>query len=354
VNGIRARCLIVVVTVVAIVAGCDSRAAISLAPDPASPSPPATSLPTVEPTTATPSLPPTAAPTPVSLARPSGVRFRTRDEGTCPSDPRELCSIDETVVTVSWKAPRTEGVEIRVYGVTRCLGTNAAGAPIDGACLREGTRLPPSALVLLAAVPASDGRTTVRLQPSARGLADTEGGEKVYSVVLGAFGDAGDQSVMAIAATQDYCEATKDPCASRRGVTMTGEAATGNRAGRLLITLAIGGLAPGESVTLQASARYRATWTCGEATCQPGSLCGPAAWDETAGTAKATARAVAVSDGTASARLRLVAPPPAAACPADGVAPWYGGGERWTWIKVSDPAHRLRLTPEPVEARVVY
>jgi hypothetical protein len=296
---------------------------------------------------------PTPEPTPVPVAKPSGVRFDATDEGTCPSDPQATCSIDERVVTVSWKAPRTEGVEIRVYGVTTCFGTDADGAVIDGACLREHTRLPSSALVLLGNAPASQGSATVYLQPSGRGLADTQRGEKVYSVVLGAFNDAGDESVLAIAATQDYCDATKAPCDSRDGVTMTGEAAQGNRAGRLLIRVSMAGLAPGDSVTLKAAARYQVDWTCGEAPCPRGGLCGPAASDETLGTARATASGVAGADGTASARLRLVAPPPAATCPADPAAPWLGGGERWTRIKVTDPAHRLRLGPDPVEA-VVY
>ena len=36
-------------------------------------------------------------------------------------DPQDTCAIADLVYTLSWKAPRMEAVEIRVYGVTTCF-----------------------------------------------------------------------------------------------------------------------------------------------------------------------------------------------------------------------------------------
>ena len=265
-----------------------------------------------------------------------------------------MCSIDAEVVTVSWKAPRTQGVEVRVYGITKCLGTDSDGAMIDGRCLREHTTLPSSVMTLLARVPASKGKVTLSMIPSGSGLADTARGETVYSIVLAAYNSAAEHSIFAIAATQGYCAVTETPCDSQGGVTMAGEATLGDSPGQLLIKVRMAGLAPGESTTLRAAARYSADWTCGESPCTGGGLCGPAHVETTAGTATATVRVEADADGTASARVQLAVPPPAAACPVDPDAPWYGGGESWTRIIVTDPAHELSLTPDPVTAQVVY
>jgi hypothetical protein len=123
-----------------------------------------------------------------------------------------MCSIDEQVVTVSWKQPRTKGVQIRVYGVTECFGTDSRGRVIDGDCLRPHTALPASVRVLLAKVPASKGKVTIRMVPSASGLADTRGGREVYSFVLAAYNADGAHSTFAIAATGLYCMAADVDC----------------------------------------------------------------------------------------------------------------------------------------------
>ena len=210
-------------------------------------------------------------------------------------------------------------------------------------------------MTLLARVPASKGEVTLSMFPSGRGLADTARGKTVYSFVLAAFNAAGESSVFAIAATGDYCAATDTACASGDSVTMTGEATLGEAPGQLLIGVRLAGLAPGEVATLiEAAARYSADWTCGESPCTGDGLCGPAHGETAAGRATATVQAVAGADGTASARVRLTAPPPAAACPVDPGASWYGGGERWTRISVTDPAHELLVEPDPVTAHVVY
>jgi hypothetical protein len=265
-----------------------------------------------------------------------------------------MCSIDAEVVTVSWRAPRTKGAEVRVYGITKCLGTDRDGAIIDGRCLREHTVLPSSAMTLLASVPASKGEVTLSMVPSGDGLADTVRGKTVYSFVLAAYDAAGEPSVFAIAATEDYCATTEAPCESQGGVTMTGGAAIGDSSGHLLISVHMAGLAPGGGTRLKAVANYTVDWTCGEGACSGEGLCGPGHVEETAGTATATVRAVADDDGRASPRVRLVAPPPATACPVDADAPWYGGSESWTWIIVTDSAHDFSLTLDPVNSYVVY
>ncbi len=359
-DGRRAFAVVGVMAVVAILAGCASPGAGSLAPDTTSPSPQATAPPTAEPTRAIPSpsapLRATPKPTPSPMPpKPSGVRFESESEGTCSSDPREMCSIDAEVVTVSWRAPRTKGVEVRVYGITKCLGTDSDGAIIDGRCLREHSVLPSSVMTLLANVPASKGEVTLSMFPSGDGLADTARGKTVYSFVLAAYNAAGEPSVFAIAATEEYCATTEVPCdISQGGVTMTGEAATGDSSGQLLISVRMAGLAPGEGAALKAVAQYTVAWTCGEGECSGDGLCGPAHVEETAGTATATVRAEADADGRASPRVRLVAPPPAATCPVDPEAPWYGGGESWTRIIATDSAHDLSLTLDAVDSHVVY
>jgi hypothetical protein len=365
----RALSVAAVTAVVAILAGCASPGAGSPMPDPTSPPPAATPSPQAAPPQATPSPTaeptprPTPKPTPVPVPpKPSGLEYSVQDlsDNCPPAQPaREgedvaTCSIDERVVTVSWKAPRTQGVEVQVYGVTKCLGTDSDGVMIDGRCLREHTALPSSVMTLLARVPASKGKVTLSMIPSGSGLADTARGKGVYSIVLAAYNSAAQPSIFAIAATQGYCAVTETPCDSQGGVTMAGEATLGDSPGQLLIRIQVAGLSPGESTTLRAAARYSADWTCGESPCTGEGLCGPAHGETTAGTATATVRAIADADGTASARVQLVAPPPATACPVDPDASWGGGGERWTRISVTDPAHELSLTPDPVTAHVVY
>ena len=110
---------------------------------------------TPEPTinVAGPSLAATSQPTPVpEPPKPSGVTF---DERVRVSDDEAFAEITQTV---TWRAPRTEGVEIRVYGVTECIAEPANPSPdTSGPCLVEHTPLPASVRRLLATAPASDG-----------------------------------------------------------------------------------------------------------------------------------------------------------------------------------------------------
>ena len=93
---------------------------------------------------------PTPKPTPVpGPPKPSGVKFNERVHV---SDDE---AVAEFTQTVTWQTPRMEGIEIRVYGVTKCLA-EPKDPPADssGPCLVEHTALPPSVVTLLATAPA--------------------------------------------------------------------------------------------------------------------------------------------------------------------------------------------------------
>lgn len=102
---------------------------------------------------ASPSLAATPKPTPVpEPPKPTGVTF---DEQVRVSDDEAFAEITQTV---TWREPRSEGVEIRVYGVTECIAEPASPPPAtSGPCLVEHTPLPASVRRLLATAPASDG-----------------------------------------------------------------------------------------------------------------------------------------------------------------------------------------------------
>jgi len=169
--------------------------------------------------TATPSAPsptpvarPTLKPTPLAVPpRPTGVKLHEESEAICGDDPREMCAIGDSIYTVSWKAPRTKGVEIRVYGVTTCFGVDGSGRMIDGDCLRQHTEVPASVRVLLAKAPASKGKVTWRMEP-AQSLAQTRDGVPVYSFVLATYNAEGGHSIFAIADAGDYCTSADVEC----------------------------------------------------------------------------------------------------------------------------------------------
>jgi len=151
-----------------------------------SPTPVATAMPT-----------PTPQPTPTPLAvppRPSGLAYgRCCGEGNW-----------EQVSSLSWEEPRTKGVEIRVYGVTKCFPPTDNG---DELCLREGTELPADVRVLLAKGPATAGELSWFQTESNGDEVVGEGctvamldknGTPYYSVVVEAYSAAG-PSIFAIA-----------------------------------------------------------------------------------------------------------------------------------------------------------
>ena len=120
----------------------------------------------------------------------------------------------QKTATVTWRAPRSQGVEIRVYGVTECLSMpDPAPELSEGPCLLEHTRLPASALSLAATAPASTGRATwtwiedwsgegCQWYPPVSG----RDGSWYESVVLAAYGASG-RSTFAIAAPGSWCTA---------------------------------------------------------------------------------------------------------------------------------------------------
>jgi len=194
------------VIVVAVIGACTASAAPSPAPVPTpstiAASPTATARTSLEATDSprspnpAPTPRPSSNPTPVSMPpKPSGVSFDEKRKG----DDAQSAEITQTV---RWIAPRSEGVEIRVYGVTECIAKPANPSPdTHGPCLVEHTPLPASVLKLLATAPASDG--VVRWSWTGTfdcedGLAYDPRGPAYYSVVIAAFSMSG-HSVFAIA-----------------------------------------------------------------------------------------------------------------------------------------------------------
>lgn len=96
---------------------------------------------TPEPTTA--DLPPT----------PTGVAFHI---DASEDDTGQYAQITEEV---TWRAPRTPGLEMRVYGVTKCLAEPAVLPTIvsSGPCLVEHAALPAAVRTLLGTAPAESG-----------------------------------------------------------------------------------------------------------------------------------------------------------------------------------------------------
>ena len=123
--------------------------------------------------------------------------------------------------------------------------------------------------------------------------------------------------------------------------------------GRLRLSITVTGLAPGEAVPLRASGEYTVKWVCGTTPEPCGELgCGPSSYRTTEGTAKATADAVAGSDGTAAAQIEIVAAPPAESCPTDSTAPWWRQRERWEMLRIADPLHGPLPIPDTIERGV--
>ncbi len=129
---------------------------------------------------------------------------------------------------LSWEQPRTKGIEIRVFGVTKCF---PAGDHGDEACLREHTTLSNDALVLLAKGPASTGKLSWQ-----QGLGDGEGcvaeslsknGTTFYSVVAAAY-NANGYSIFAIVNEGDYDTEACGPYVIQAGDTLARIAARFN------------------------------------------------------------------------------------------------------------------------------
>jgi hypothetical protein len=124
----------------------------------ASPAPTLGPIPAATATSPTATLKPKATSKPASQTprpvppKPRGVKF---DEQRRVGNDASSTKITQTV---TWRTPRGEDVEIRVYGVTECIAQPEDPTPgHSGPCLVVGTPLPASARTLLAKAPASDG-----------------------------------------------------------------------------------------------------------------------------------------------------------------------------------------------------
>jgi hypothetical protein len=146
------------------------------------------------------------------------------------------------------------------------------------------------------------------------------------------------------------------PTVSLAGIALTGAVEDSPEMdGRLQLSVTLAGLAPGETVSLDAIGTYAIRWACGTSPEPCGEIgCGPSSWGATDGTVNAPARAVAGSDGTATARVELVAAPPARSCPTNPSSPWGTMSERWEQVTVADPGHRLILAPDTIERAVTF
>ena len=166
---------------------------VALTPAAASPTAAATLASSGSPATRQPPATPTPVPVP---PKPTGVKFaeqvRESDDG----------AVAEITQTVTWRAPRNKGVEIRVYGVTECIAEPANPPPdTSGPCLVEHTPLPTSVRTLLATAPASDGVVSWSWTEETGcdiGLNNDPNGPTYHAVVLAAY-SALDHSIFAIA-----------------------------------------------------------------------------------------------------------------------------------------------------------
>jgi hypothetical protein len=145
-------------------------------------------------------------------AKPTGVTFTT-DSVELPR-PTGTDQIEYRVThTVRWKAPRTVGVEIRVYGVTECLSEPSSPPPgTSGPCLVEDTLLPPSVMALAATVPAAAGEISWIAPFHYECLGPPVGpdGLDYQAVVIAAYNAAG-HSVFAIADPGEWWRFPEDP-----------------------------------------------------------------------------------------------------------------------------------------------
>ena len=203
----RPTLAVLVAFVIAACAACG----VSGAPTPASnPSPIAgtaspklTPAGSMEPTTELPSAEPTAAEVP---PKPTGVVFAEKRVG-------DNAPTTKITQTVSWEAPRSDGVEIRVYGVTECVAKPADPSPdANGPCLVKDTPLPESVRTLLATAPASDGVaswTWTGTFDCEVGLAYDPDKPAYHAVVLAAYGASG-HSIFAIAEAGGWWQPSPD------------------------------------------------------------------------------------------------------------------------------------------------
>jgi len=149
------------------------------------------------------------APTPLDSPDPTPVSVPPKPTGVLFDESRVGDDAPTTVITqtVQWGAPTSEGIEIRVFGVTECIAKPADPSPdTRGPCLAEDTPLPASVRTLLATAPASEGVvswTWTGTFDCEIGLAYDPGGPAYHAVVLAAYGASG-HSIFAIAEAGEW------------------------------------------------------------------------------------------------------------------------------------------------------
>jgi len=138
--------------------------------------------------------------TPARVAVPPKPRGVTFDSHAVERD--ETGHYADITQTVTWSTPRNDGVEIRVYGVTKCIAEPREPAPdTSGPCLVTGTPLPESVRTLLGRGPASDGAVSWSWTEETGcdvGLGYDPDGPAYHAVVLAAYNPSG-HSIFAIA-----------------------------------------------------------------------------------------------------------------------------------------------------------
>ena len=165
------------------------------------PTPQATPSPALTPSAA--SLPP-PSPTPAPVShKPTGVTFDTQEKDLGGGRYQKTA-------TVTWRSPRSDGVEIRVYGVTECLARPAHPKPgASGPCLVTHTLLPASVRHLLAKTPALAGQAswswTTEIGCDISPFSSSPGGPTYVAVVLAAYNASG-QSIFTIAEPGSWFE----------------------------------------------------------------------------------------------------------------------------------------------------
>jgi len=194
-----------------VIAGCGASAASSPpsngtptdVTDAATARPTTTPIMSPAPTNSQQSLSPSSNPQPAPMPtpdpvppKPAGVKFAMQ---VLESDDGSVADITQTV---TWRTPRSEGIEIRVYGVTECIARPDDPTPdTSGPCLVIGTPLPLSVRTLLGTAPASDGIVSWSWTEETGcdiGLANDPDGPVYHAVVLAAYNGSGN-SIFAIA-----------------------------------------------------------------------------------------------------------------------------------------------------------
>jgi hypothetical protein len=165
---------------------------------------------------------PTARPTPIGPPPPPTAVRLTRKGCYTGRDPDGVPS-GECRTTVTWEPSVTNGTEIRVYGLTKCL--SATEDAEEGSCLLEGTPIAASELRLVAKAPASARSVKWSAPPWQDLITDASGGpafetfgvdrhgdDIYFAIVVAAYNEAGNSTfITADAGTWCYDTGCEGP-----------------------------------------------------------------------------------------------------------------------------------------------